>query len=119
MYKHPVISNLIALAKTSTMTSRHAAAVLRGHQALSSAINYSLPTGELVDTAAQANRVFKGGAGYAPQRLPCCGSTLGQTTPFNKLYQRYSHDVIGSRFEHQQRVQEEIHRRRCEKGAKA
>jgi len=46
-----VIPELISLAQTSTMSSRHAAAVISGRRVLSTATNYSLPAGELVDFA--------------------------------------------------------------------
>lgn len=46
-----LIANLVALAQTSTMTSKHAAAILKGKQVLTSAVNYALPSAEILDVA--------------------------------------------------------------------
>ena len=101
-----VLSELINTAKTSTMTSRHAAAIVSGRRILSMATNYSLPAGELVDIAKSTK--------YSTDRFgPDLGRDFGQnadqggtrgcvrhssfypissgktTTPFDLLYQRY------------------------------
>lgn len=47
-----VIPKLVTLAKTSNMTSRHAAAIVAGKRTLSTATNCSLPAGQLVNIAA-------------------------------------------------------------------
>lgn len=46
-----VVSRLVELAKTSTMSSRHAAAVLDGKRVYSVSVNYAMPAGDLVDFA--------------------------------------------------------------------
>lgn len=101
----PVIRNLIEVAKTSTMTSRHAAAIVSGKRLLASATNYSLPAGELVDAAAASSKSRRGGPGNnvghfacnrKNSRSPHCSSASythcspgRTTTPFESLYQRY------------------------------
>ena len=117
MYKHSVIAKLIELAKTSTMTSKHAAAILNGRNVLSTATNYTLPSGELVDTVSAAGKAFNGG-----HKSSQCLSFRGQvtkSTPFNQLCERYTWYVGQARFEHTQRYQQEIIKVRCEKGAKS
>lgn len=119
-----VIPELINLAKTSTMTSRHAAAIISGKRTLSTATNYSLPAGQLVDIAA-TTKSSRGGvpanAGYST----CCRSNpvCNSSTPFNRLYERYQGfecccetSVSTREARLQQRVQGAIRSLRCEKG---
>ena len=46
-----VIPELIELAGTSVMSSKHAAAIVSGKRALAMAVNYPLPAGNIVDFA--------------------------------------------------------------------
>lgn len=111
-----IISALKNLAQTSTMTSRHAAAVVHGKQILAMSTNHSVPAGELVDIATATknnkNRVRHDG------RVTCRRSEdSSKQTPFNRIYQRYQGFE-----ERNMRAQEEqmrrmrlIQRVRCEK----
>ena len=71
---HRVIPDLISLAETSTMTSKHAAAVISGKRVLSTATNYPLPANELVNTI--TTRVH--------EHPPSCRS-------FNRTHERCEH----------------------------
>lgn len=123
-----IISQMISLAKTSTMTSKHAAAIVNGKTVLSMGTNYSLPAGELVDIAT-ATKASKGcvrrddehptqrqqGRPFSSYRF----QKVRPTTSFDSLYQRYQGFERGS-----MRTQEDaerlyrlrlIQRVRCEK----
>ena len=85
-----VISELINLATTSTMTSRHAAAVVGGRRILSMGTNYSLghpkasgllSTNELIEYAASINS-FRGGSGGHSK-------TSSRSTSSDELYERH------------------------------
>lgn len=54
-----IVSELINLAQTSTMTSRHAAAIVSSKRILSIATNYSLPSGDAVDMAYRESATTK------------------------------------------------------------
>lgn len=72
-----IVSDLSILASTSTMSSKHAAAVVCSKRVLSMANNYSLPAGHLVDLASQTKRHF-GCHGHPPRsrQTPPCHSSM-------------------------------------------
>ena len=51
-----VVPELILLAKTSTMNSKHAAALISGKHVLATGTNYSLPAGELIDSVTSTKK---------------------------------------------------------------
>lgn len=92
-----VLPQLLKAASTSTMGSKHAAAIMYGKRLLAIDTNCSLPAGQLVDVAATVT---------AHERATSCQSqrhTSSTTvdknksqTPFNQLYQRYQYFEEGS-----------------------
>ena len=92
-----VLPQLLKAASTSTMGSKHAAAIMYGKRLLAIDTNCSLPAGQLVDVAATV---------IAHDRAASCQSqrhTISTTvdknklqTPFNQLYQRYQGFQEGS-----------------------
>lgn len=44
-----IIPKLVELAKTSVMTSKHAAAIMHGKKVLSTGVNYQLPAADIID----------------------------------------------------------------------
>jgi len=78
------LPTLIELAQTSTMTSRHAAAIINSKQILASAINHTVPAAHLVDVAKSVI-----------SRGTCCRNVDCLTNPsgsqFSQMYQRFSY----------------------------
>lgn len=97
-----VIPELISLAKTSNMTSKHAAAVICGKRILSMATNHSLPAGELVDFAAKTNHEKKG---------HCYQQCSFGSTPFNMLCERCEE----SKYRFEERYRKMVLDLRCQK----
>lgn len=97
------LTDLVQLAQTSTMTSRHAAAIIGNKQILASAINHSVPAAHLVDVAKSVIN-----------RGTCCRNDSCLTNPssthFSRMYQRYQ-----SLQEEQRCVQCVISSIRCKK----
>lgn len=54
MFTH-IIPQLMTMAETSTMGSKHAAAIISGKRVLSMGTNYPLQAGELVDFATKSS----------------------------------------------------------------
>ena len=104
-----VLSQLLKVAQSSTMGSKHAAAITCGKRLLAIDTNCSLPAGELVDIAstvvARERATSRESRGYSHGHS-CSGKR--STTSFNQLYERYQSFEEAS---HMQFVQ----RTRCEK----
>ena len=72
-----VVSELINLARFSTMGSKHAAALVAGKRILSMGTNYSLPAADLVDTATMSSNQARGSKTSSGQGEDCVqGTTL-------------------------------------------
>lgn len=128
-----VIPDLISLASTSMMTSKHAAAVMSGRRVLSMANNYSLPAGHLVDLAAQSERSISTDTRehfechhYPPhsRQYPVC-DYISRSSRSSRLYQRnmpsYERDGYFETeyVQRHQRFAASVIITRCEKGPKA
>lgn len=115
-----VVSQLLKAAQSSTMSSRHAAAITCGKRLLTVDTNCSLPAGELVDIAATA---------VASQCATQCqprghsSNTFGQCnhkqTPFNQLYERYQGFEEDCVRRQSSIYQQSIDETRCEKHSQA
>ena len=92
-----VIPELLKLAQSSTMTSRHAAAITYGKRILAVDTNYSLPAGELVDAAATLHsaqcksrkRLSSSRPSYTTGCQYSSTHSSRKQTPFNQMYERY------------------------------
>ena len=109
MLKQQILSDLITLAKTGQMTSRHAAAIMYKRQTLCTAINHALPCGEVVDAACDTVKKIRGGFRNPPPCVQCCWAPCQiPTTRYNRLYQRSSKRMREQRDRHQTYKQPEV-----------
>lgn len=81
-----VVSELINLAQMSTMTSKHAAAIVSGKRILAMATNYSLPSGDLVDHV-QHTKSGRGGKQISATNLSNSSPRV-QGSLFNSFHER-------------------------------
>lgn len=126
-----VLPQLLKAASTSTMGSKHAAAIMYGKRLLAIDTNCSLPAGQLVDVAATVIAAERATSSHSRRHSfsKCTSSnthkqhkqTVKLHTPFNQLYQRYQ-GFEKSCVRHQSRqniYQQSINRTRCEKHSQA
>lgn len=111
-----VLPQLLKAASTSTMGSKHAAAIMYGKRLLAIDTNCSLPAGQLVDVAATV--IAHDRAAQSQSQRHVHGNSVKDKlqTPFNQLYQRYQGFEEGSKHSS---VQQSVQWTRCEKHSQA
>ena len=125
-----VLPQLLKAASTSTMGSKHAAAIMYGKRLLAIDTNCSLPAGQLVDVAATViahDRVTQhhshrhlsakcASSNTHKQYTQTSKSVQPQQTSFGQLYQRYQGFEEGSKqSSRQESLQQCVQCTRCEK----
>lgn len=98
-----VIPQLINLAQSSTMSSKHAAAITCGKRLLAIDTNYSLPAGELVNTTSTITATVS-----ATQRKSQRDSySESRQSLFDQFFERYPSYQL-ERYQSYQWVEEQI-----------